>query len=227
MSFVDTIKKSVLSEFTGTLSIGDIALSLLVAFLIGVYIIYIYKKTYTGVVYSKSFALCIIMLSMVTALIIRTINSNLALSLGMVGALSIVRFRTAVKEPVDTAFMFWGISAGIMAGAGLYIPGIIGSLLLGAFFFGSYLMGFKANARYLLVLKFEDGAYENVLKGVKALGKAKMKSNSSFKDTMELTYEIDIKLKDEETKRKIVEAFKKVPGMINVSLISYQNDFGD
>lgn len=227
MSFVDTIKKSVLSEFTGTLSIGDMALSLLVAFLIGIYIIYIYKKTYTGVVYSKSFSLCIIMLSMVTALIIRTINSNLALSLGMVGALSIVRFRTAVKEPVDTAFMFWGISAGIMAGAGLYIPGIIGSLLLGAFFFGSYLLGFKANARYLLVLKFEDNAYEHVIKGVKALGKTKMKSNSSFKDTMELTYEIDIKVKDEDTKRKIVEAFKKVPGMINVSLISYQNDFGD
>ncbi len=227
MSFVDTIKKSVLSEFTGTLSIGDMALSLLVAFLIGIYIIYIYKKTYTGVVYSKSFSLCIIMLSMVTALIIRTINSNLALSLGMVGALSIVRFRTAVKEPVDTAFMFWGISAGIMAGAGLYIPGIIGSLLLGAFFFGSYLMGFKANARYLLVLKFEDDAYETVLKGVKSLGKTKMKSNSSFKDTMELTYEIDIKVKDEATKRRIVESFKKVPGMINVSLISYQNDFGD
>lgn len=227
MSFVDTIKKSVLSEFTGTLSIGDITLSLLVAFLIGIYIIYIYKKTYTGVVYSKSFALCIMMLSMVTALIIRTINSNLALSLGMVGALSIVRFRTAVKEPVDTAFMFWGISAGIMAGAGLYIPGIIGSLLLGAFFFGSYLLGFKANARYLLVLKFEESAYENVLKGVKSLGKTKMKSNSAFKDTMELTYEIDIKVKDETTKRKIVEAFKKVPGMINVSLISYQNDFGD
>lgn len=227
MSFVDTIKKSVLSEFTGTLSIGDMALSLLIAFLIGIYIIYIYKKTYTGVVYSKSFALCIIMLSMVTALIIRTINSNLALSLGMVGALSIVRFRTAVKEPVDTAFMFWGISAGIMAGAGLYIPGIIGSLLLGAFFFGSYLMGFKANARYLLVLKFEDGAYEHVLKGIKSLGKVKMKSNSSFKDTIELTYEIDIKVKDEEMKRKIVESFKQVPGMINVSLISYQNDFGD
>ena len=97
MSFVDMIKKSVLSEFTGTLSIGDIALSLIFAFAIGLYIVYIYKKTYTGVVYSKAFALCIIMLSMVTALIIRTINSNLALSLGMVGALSIVRFRTAVK----------------------------------------------------------------------------------------------------------------------------------
>ena len=127
MSFVDVIKKSVLSEFTGTLSVGDIALSLIFAFAISLFIVYIYKKTYTGVVYSKAFALCIVMLSMVTALIIRTINSNLALSLGMVGALSIVRFRTAVKEPVDTAFMFWGISAGIMAGAGLYLPGLIGS----------------------------------------------------------------------------------------------------
>lgn len=227
MSFVDAIKKSVLSEFTGTLSVGDIALSLIFAFAIGLFIVYIYKKTYTGVVYSKAFALCIIMLSMVTALIIRTINSNLALSLGMVGALSIVRFRTAVKEPVDTAFMFWGISAGIMAGAGLYLPGVIGSLLLGALFFGSYLLGFKSSSRYLLVLKFEEKAYENVIKGIKSLSKVKMKSNSAFKDTMELTYEIDIKAKDENMKQKLVEAFKKVPGMINVSLISYQNDFGD
>ena len=227
MSFVDAIKKSVLSEFTGTLSVGDIALSLLFAFIISLFIVYIYKKTYTGVVYSKAFALCIVMLSMVTALIIRTINSNLALSLGMVGALSIVRFRTAVKEPVDTAFMFWGISAGIMAGAGLYLPSVIGSLLLGALFFGSYLLGFKSSSRYLLVLKFEEKAYENILKEIKTLGKAKMKSNSAFKDNMELTYEVDIKSKDENMKQKIVESFKEIPGIINVSLISYQNDFGD
>ena len=102
-------------------------LSLIVAFIIGLFIIYVYRKTYTGVVYSKAFALCILMLSMVTAMIIRTISSNISLSLGMVGALSIVRFRTAVKEPVDTGFMFWGISAGIMAGAGLYVPALIAS----------------------------------------------------------------------------------------------------
>ena len=114
-----------------------------------------------------------------------------------------------------------------MAGAGLYLPGLVGSLLLGALFFGSYLIGFRASTRYLLVLKFEEEAYENVIKGIKSLDKVKMKSNSAFKDTMELTYEIDIKVKDESMKRKIVEAFKKVPGMINVSLISYQNDFGD
>ena len=122
MSVVDTIKKSVLNNFTGSISAVDILLSLIVAFLIGMFIIYVYRKTYTGVVYSKAFSLCILMLAMVTAMIIRTISSNISLSLGMVGALSIVRFRTAVKEPVDTGFMFWGISAGIMAGAGLYIP---------------------------------------------------------------------------------------------------------
>ena len=106
MSAVDTIKKSVLENFTGTISVGDMILSLMVAFVIGMFIIYIYRKTYTGVVYSKAFSLCILMLSMVTAIIIRTINSNISLSLGMVGALSIVRFRTAIKEPVDTGFMF-------------------------------------------------------------------------------------------------------------------------
>ena len=120
MSVVDTIKKSVLDNFSGTISVGSMLCSLIVAFLIGIFIIYVYRKTYTGVVYSKAFGLCILMLAMVTAMIIRTISSNISLSLGMVGALSIVRFRTAVKEPVDTGFMFWGISAGIMAGANIF-----------------------------------------------------------------------------------------------------------
>ena len=159
MSIVDTIKKSVLSGFTGTISVGDMLLSLVVAFLIGMFIIYVYRKTYTGVVYSKAFALCILMLAMVTSMIIRTISSNISLSLGMVGALSIVRFRTAVKEPVDTGFMFWGISAGIMAGAGLYLIAIIASLGIGLLFFATYLVGFKVSTRYLLVLKYEASAH--------------------------------------------------------------------
>lgn len=227
MNFVDLIKKSVVSEFTGTLSITDMIISLILAFALSIFIVYIYKKTYTGVVYSKSFALCIMMLSMVTALIIRTINSNLALSLGMVGALSIVRFRTAVKEPVDTAFMFWGISVGIMTGAGIYLVAIIGSLLLGALFLASYLMGFKTTNRYLLVLKFEKAAYDDILRVCQKLPKRKIKSNSIFKDKMELTLEIDIKAKDEDYKKNIVDEFGKVNGIINASLISYQNDFGE
>ena len=125
MGFLDLIKKGVVEEFTGTIATGDLFLSLLVAFLAALFITFIYKKTYTGVSYTKSFVLSIILLAMVTSLVIRTINSNLALSLGMVGALSIVRFRTAVKDPVDTVFMFWSIAAGIMSGAGLYIITLI------------------------------------------------------------------------------------------------------
>ena len=164
MSVVDTIKKSVLSNFTGTVSAGDMILSLIVAFVIGIYIIYVYRKTYTGVVYSKAFSLCILMLAMITAMIIRTISSNISLSLGMVGALSIVRFRTAVKEPVDTGFMFWFIAACIMAGAGLYIISIIASLCIGILYFVIYLMGFKLSNRYLLVLKYDADAHNEVLK---------------------------------------------------------------
>ena len=129
MGFLDLIKKGVVEEFTGTISTGDLFLSLIIAFVCAIFITYIYKKTYTGVSYTKSFVLSIILLSMVTSLVIRTINSNLALSLGMVGALSIVRFRTAVKDPVDTIFMFWAIAVGIMSGAGLYLITIIACAL--------------------------------------------------------------------------------------------------
>ena len=228
MSIVDTIKKSVLSNFTGTISVGDMLLSLLVAFLIGMFIIYVYRKTYTGVVYSKAFALCILMLAMVTSMIIRTISSNISLSLGMVGALSIVRFRTAVKEPVDTGFMFWGITAGIMAGAGLYIISIIASLLIGVLYFVIYLMGFKLSNRYLLVLKYESGAHDDVIKRLKTLKKFKVRSKSIFGSQVELSLEVDLKEnKKGSVDSSIVDEFSNISGVINASLIAYQNDFGD
>ena len=230
MSVVDTIKKSVLENFTGTISVGSIMLSLLVAFVIGLFIIYVYKKTYTGVVYSKAFSLCILMLCMVTSIIIRTISSNISLSLGMVGALSIVRFRTAVKEPVDTGFMFWGIAAGIMAGAGLYIPALAASLGIGILYFASYLMGFKTASRYLLVLKYEASAHASVMRKLKNIKKFKVRSKSIFGNEVELSLEVDMK---EGKSRKgdidtsIVDQFNGIDGVINASLIAYQNDFGD
>ncbi len=228
MSVVDTIKKSVLENFTGTISVTDMLLSLIVAFLISLFIIYVYRKTYTGVVYSKAFSLCILMLSMVTAMIIRTISSNISLSLGMVGALSIVRFRTAVKEPVDTGFMFWGISAGIMAGAGLYIIAIIASLILGVFYFLTYLMGFRVANRYLLVLKYETSSHAEVMKKLKNLKKFKVRSKSIFNDKVELSLEVDVKEnKNGNISTTIVDDFSGVNGVINASLIAYQNDFGD
>ena len=222
MSFVDMIKNSVMAEFTGTVSVGKIILSLIVAFVIGVYIIYIYKKTYSGVIYSKSFSLCILLLAMVTAMIIRTISSNLALSLGMVGALSIVRFRTAIKEPTDTVFMFWSITAGIMAGAGLYLVAVIASLGIGLLYIVGYTMGFKVNRQYLFIIKYDINTDKKILAALKKLPKTKLKSKSIVKDTMELTFEVE--LKDDDT--KVLDDFKDIEGVISASIISYQNDFG-
>ena len=226
MSVVDTIKKSVLENFTGTVSVGAMLLSLIIAFAIGLFIVYVYRKTYTGVVYSKAYALCIVMLAMVTAMIIRTISSNISLSLGMVGALSIVRFRTAIKEPVDTSFMFWGISAGIMAGAGLYVPSIVASLCIGVLYFGAYLMGFRVSNRYLLVIKYNERAHADVLARLKKLKKFKVRSKSIFGKEVELSIELDIK-DNGKVDTNIVDQFSGLDGVINASLIAYQNDFGD
>ncbi len=228
LSVKDVIKNSVVESFSGTISTVDMLLSLIVSFLIGIFIIYVYRKTYTGVVYSKAFSLCILMLALVTAMIIRTISSNIALSLGMVGALSIVRFRTAVKEPVDTGFLFWGISAGIMAGAGLYVPAIVASLGIGVLFFATYLMGFRVSNRYLLVLKYKSSSHENIMKKLKTLKKFKVRSKSIYDGIVELSIEVDIKENKGKTEStSVVDQFEDVSGIINASLIAYQNDFGD
>lgn len=221
--YLSIIKDSVLNQFTGTLTLADVGLSLLTAFLISIFIIFVYKKTYSGVLYSKTFSLCLLMLSMVTALIIRTVNANLSLSLGMVGALSIVRFRTAVKEPIDTGFMFWGISAGIMAGAGLYLIAIIASILLGVLYFIGYLFGFKSKSKYLLVLKYDNNSESEVNKLLKSLPKHKLKTKTSAKKVTEVTYEVEVKNED----TKFMNNFLNDENILVASLVSYQNEFGD
>ena len=191
--------------------------------MISIFIIWIYKKTYTGVVYSKSFSLSILMLALVTTLIIQTISSNIALSLGMVGALSIVRFRTAVKEPVDTGFMFWAITAGIMAGANLYLASIIGSLMLGILYYICYMMGLKMNSKYLVIVKYDDNAEDDIKNILSKLKKYKLKSKSKSKNNVEMTFEVELN----DGTQKLVDKISKIDGVQNCSLISYQNDFGD
>ncbi len=224
MSFIDAIKSSVLGEFSGTLTIPSLLLSLGISFAIAVFIIFIYKKTYSGVVYSKSFSLSIILLAMITAIIIKTINSNLALSLGMVGALSIVRFRTAIKEPLDTIFMFWAIAVGIMVGAGLYIPSMIASLALGLLFFLAFSYIFKPTNRYLLILKYDAKISNKIEQKIKELPKNKLRTKTIFDDQIEATYEVD--LKDDMT-GDLVHKFANLKGVNNASLVNYQNDFGE
>lgn len=223
MSILDAIKKGVLEQFNSSVTVEMILISLAVAFVISLFIVFIYKKTFSGVVYNKSTVLTIVIIAMVTAMVIRTINSNLSLSLGMVGALSIVRFRTAIKEPIDTAFLFWAITAGIMSGAGLYVISIVGSLALGLLYYLLYLVDVKAKSQYLLVVAYREAAALEVENIIKSINKKKLKSNSlSDKGLMELTYEVEYDSSIDDMMRKL----QKVDGVRNVNLVTYTNEYG-
>ena len=139
INFADIIKGKFLEEFSA-ISMGDMLVAILLSFVLSLFIVFIYRITYAGVSFSAGFAGCIIMLSMVTTVVILVIASNMVLSLGMVGALSIVRFRTAIKEPTDTGFLFWAIATGIICGAGYVTIAILATLLLGALFVGVHAM---------------------------------------------------------------------------------------
>ena len=134
MTFNDIFKSGFLDN-VDAISLLDMALALALAFGIGVFIFLIYKTTYSGVMYSSSFGVTLVALTMITTLVILAVTSNVVLSLGMVGALSIVRFRTAIKEPLDIAFLFWAIAAGIVLAAGMIPLAVFGSLIIGIIIF--------------------------------------------------------------------------------------------
>lgn len=220
---MEDIKNLLLEQFNGPVTVTMIITSLLVAFAVSLFIVFVYRKTFSGIVYNRTMTLCIMLLSMVTAMIIRTINSNLSLSLGMVGALSIVRFRTAIKEPVDTAFMFWAITAGIMSGAGLYVISIVGSLLLGVVYYVFYLVGSKAKSQYLLIVRYNEAAEESVQTAIGAIKNRKLKSKSlSDQKIVEATYEIEYTKSTD----GLMSNIQAIEGVKNVNLVSYNNDFG-
>ena len=220
---MEQLKEFLLNQIGGsTISTVEVFISLISAFSIALFIVYIYRKTYSGVIYSKSFSLCLVLLAMVSALVIRTIGSNLAISLGMVGSLSIVRFRTAVKEPVDTAFMFWAIVAGIMSGAGVYFVAIVASVALGLLFFLSYCFSYKTGGQYLLVIRYQGNIESMLMQEIAKLAKYRLKTKSVANGLNELTYEIEIKDKE----ARIIDNLRVINGVISASVVSYQNDFG-
>lgn len=215
MGFLDVIKKGVIEEFSGSISTVELCLSLFTALVAALIVNFVYRKTYTGVSYTRSFSLSIILLAMVTSLVIRTINSNLALSLGMVGALSIVRFRTAVKDTIDTIFMFFSITIGIMSGAGLYLITLIATLLLSIFYILSYMIIFKPNDKYLLVIKVKKDKTENLMNTLTQQYKCILKTESIRKDSVELTYEVS----DKHIGEDLVK-WKENPDIENISLVN-------
>ena len=197
-------------------SFGDLGL----AFLIGMYIFAIYRKTFSGVMYSKNFGVSLVMLAMITSFIILPITSNLTLSLGMVGALSIVRFRTAVKDPIDTVYMFWSIAVGIALGAKFFLPAILASAVIGVLMLLLSGMRFRSTMPYLLVLRFNENATNNVYGLLKRLPESQLKSKTVGSAGVEMTLEIRLR----ESDLQVVERFLEIPGVYDASIISYGGD---
>lgn len=217
----DFFKNTFLTEFQTTMSGDRIASGLLVSFFLALYVILVYRVTYQGVAFSRNFCLSIVLLSMVTSVVIMTVTTNLALSLGMVGALSIVRFRTAVKDPGDTIFMFWAISVGIMAGAGLIYISLITNICLGALYLAFFFLSKKIKAApYMLVVRYDIQNSEQVEEALRSLKNLKVKSKTVSGGVCELC--VEVKLTPQTL--SLVEAISKLDGVMNASAVSYNNE---
>ncbi|WP_294192027.1 DUF4956 domain-containing protein [uncultured Cloacibacillus sp.] len=221
MTFRDIFKSGFLAR-TAQLSVADMAVSMLLAFAIGLFIFYIYKKSYRGVMYSANFGTSLIAVALVTTFVMLAVTSNVVLSLGMVGALSIVRFRTAVKDPMDIAFLFWSLAAGIVLASGLVHLAVLGSL-----FIGIVMLVFSdrrdEERPYILVVHCADETAERAARDfaasrVKALS---LKSKSVSPGRVELNYEVRLS----DGAADFVNALAALPGVENAVLVSYNGDY--
>ena len=220
LNFQDIIKKSVLSlESFATVSYIDIVLGLICSFAIGLFIFWTYKTCFRGVVYSYNYNVSFVLMTMITTVIIMTISTNIVLSLGMVGALSIVRFRTAVKDPLDIVYMFWAISAGIAIGAAMYPIAIIGSLTFAGTL--SWLSKKKIKGEtFILVVHYSAEATDEVKRTLDKLN-AKLKSKTVRRGLIEIT--VEIRLADENT--SFMTLLDSIEGVHNCSLVNYTGDY--
>jgi uncharacterized membrane protein YhiD involved in acid resistance len=221
-NFSDIFKSSFL-ETTVSFSLVDSLLGIGVAFLIGLFIYAVYKKTFNGVIYSHSFNISLIIMTMATALVIMGISQNVLLSLGMVGALSIVRFRTPIKDPMDLVYLFWSVIAGILSGAGFILLSIVGSVLIGLVII-LFANKIKVENPYLLVVKFDHTfagtEIEEMIK--EKTKKFALKSKSIIQDSeVEVTYEIRVKENDAE----IASDISNIQGVHSAVMLSYDGNF--
>ena len=221
MTFSDIFKSNFLENVT-SVSILDMALALVLAFGVGMFIFLVYKKTYAGVMYSSSFGVTLVALTMITTLVILAVTSNVVLSLGMVGALSIVRFRTAIKEPMDIAFLFWSIAAGIVLAAGLIPLAVFGSVIIGVILLVFANRKDHSNP-YIVVLSCEDHAAEQAAAEFLAqkTKKCTVKSKTARKGAVELN--VEVRLKDDNT--DFINELAGLPGMQSAVLVSYNGDY--
>jgi len=220
-SYKDIVKQSFLEFQSAGLTIADVATSLLITFVISLLVFWLYKKSFRGVLYTHSFNVSLVMVSLVTALVIMTISTNLILSLGMVGALSIVRFRTAVKDPLDIVFMFWAIAIGIANGAMQFELAIVGS------FFIAIVVVILSNIKlqnhpYLLIMHYKSvDEKEIIIQLNKIIKSYKLKSKTVSNDLVELTLEVRVKKHNID----FVDEISKINNVKDLGLVSYEGDY--
>ena len=221
MTFNDIFKSNFLANVTAVTPL-DMVLTIVLAFCIGLFIFFVYKKTFAGVMYSSSFGVTLVALTMITSITILAVTSNVVLSLGMVGALSIVRFRTAIKEPLDIAFLFWSIAAGIILAAGLIPLAVIGSFVIGIILL--IFTNRKSHVNpYILVVRCDSKESES--NATQYIGqntnKMVIKSKSVQKVNIELNYEV--RLKNEDT--SFINSLSDLNGVSSAVLVSYNGDY--
>lgn len=221
MSFSDIFKSSFL-ENVNSVSLLDMALALVLAFGVGMFILLIYKKTYACVMYSSSFGVTLVALTMITTLVILAVTSNVVLSLGMVGALSIVRFRTAIKEPLDIAFLFWSIAVGNVLAAGFIPLAVIGSVVIGLILLVFSNRKSHVNP-YIVVLNCTDKAGEDRAAAMlkERTKKCVCKSKTVRAGRVELN--LEVRLNDENT--DFINELSALPGVESAVLVSYNGDY--
>lgn len=222
LTWSDILQNNILENVQSDISLTKIGMTLAISFLISFFIYILYKRIFSGVLYSKSFNISLIGLSLITSVIIMAINSNLILSLGMVGALSIVRFRTPIKDPSDLIFLFWALAVGIITGAGFYTLAIVGSIIIGLVLF-FFMKKTSFEQPYLLVVncqteESEKAIYETLRHQVKRFN---VKQKTISNNQIELT--LEVRLKEQEP--SFVNRISSLPQVDNAVLISFNGDY--
>ncbi len=221
MTFSDIFKSSFLESIT-EFSVIDTLIGMVFALVIGLFIFVIYKKTFSGIMYSTGFAMSLIGLSLVTTLVIMAVTSNVVLSLGMVGALSIVRFRAAIKEPMEIVFLFWSLATGIVIGAGMIPLAVIASLIIGVILILFANRKFQ-NTPYILIINCDDEkAEENALNLIgQSVDRYLVKSKTVNSAGVEVTTEIRVK----DAGTSFVNRINEISGVSGATLVSYNGDY--
>ncbi|MGD7050467.1 DUF4956 domain-containing protein [Rossellomorea marisflavi] len=222
INFSDIFKSSFI-EKTTSFSLTDSIIGLVVAFLTGLFIYVVYKKTFNGVIYSHSFNISLLIMTMATALVIMGISNNVLLSLGMVGALSIVRFRTPIKDPMDLVYIFWSIVSGILCGAGFIPLVVIGSVLIGIVLL-VFVNKMTVENPFLLIVKAGGGSSSEAIEAElkKLTSRYQLKSQSFMgSDEMETTYEVRMKTGES----AMLAELKALPGIKSAVMVSYDGNF--